>query len=278
MTAVSNEQASGAVLELADIKAGYGDSVVLRNLSLAVAPGTVVALLGPNGAGKTTLLRVAAGLVRPMSGRVGLRGVDVTKRSPAARARMKLCLVPEGRGIFPSLTVRENIHVRVERRRDRNEAIERIVSVFPALRDRLGQVAGTMSGGQQQMLAMARCYIGSPEVILLDEVSMGLAPLVVDEIYETIAQLARAGTSLLLVEQYVDRVLAIAHVVHVMNRGVIEFSGAPNSISRTELMEKYLHIAPAATAINDGPGPPGSEQTHSASGAPSGAPSFEKQE
>jgi branched-chain amino acid transport system ATP-binding protein len=188
---------------------------------------------------------------------------------------MRLCLVPEGRGIFPSLSVRENIYVRISRRRDRKEAIERVVGVFPALRDRLGQVAGTMSGGQQQMLAMARCYLGSPEVILLDEVSMGLAPLVVDEIYDTIAELARSGTALLLVEQYVDRVLAIADAVHVMNRGVIEFSGAPSSISRTELLEKYLHIAPAATEAGSGSSPAESEHHDPPTGASSGAPSFE---
>jgi branched-chain amino acid transport system ATP-binding protein len=233
------------VLALEGVSAGYGGTTVLRDVSVEVPPGSVVALLGPNGAGKTTLMRVASGLVRPTAGTVRLTGSDVTRRPAAARARAGVCLIPEGRGIFPSLTVRENIAVLIAPRK-RAEAIEEVVQAFPALRDRLDQVAGTMSGGQQQMVAMTRCYLAPAQVILLDEVSMGLAPLVVDEIYESIRTLADRGTALVIVEQYVDRVLAIADAVHVLNRGAVTFSGPPSSTSRDELMRKYLHVVPAA--------------------------------
>jgi branched-chain amino acid transport system ATP-binding protein len=247
---IAATQLEAPVLALDDVTAGYAGTIVLRGVSLDVAPGSVVALLGPNGAGKTTLMRVAAGIMRPSRGSVQLRGHDVTRQGATARARARLCLIPEGRGIFPSLTVQDNIFVTVKRR-ERATAVEKLTSVFPALRDRLHQVAGTLSGGQQQMLAMARCYLVSPEVILLDEVSIGLAPKIVDEIYKTIGDLAAAGTSLLLVEQYVDRALAIADMVHVLNRGSITFSGSPGKISRAELMQKYLHQTPVATPTTD---------------------------
>jgi branched-chain amino acid transport system ATP-binding protein len=262
-------QLQAPVLALNDVTAGYAGTIVLRGVSLDIARGSVVALLGPNGAGKTTLLRVAAGIVRPARGSVQLRGHDVTRRGTTARARARLCLIPEGRGIFPSLTVQDNIFVTVKRQ-ERAAAVEKVTSVFPALRDRLKQVAGTLSGGQQQMVAMARCYLVSPEVILLDEVSIGLAPKIVNEIYETIGDLAAAGTSLLLVEQYVDRALAIANTVHVLNRGSIAFSGSPRSISRAELMQKYLHLeTPIATTPAAAP-PAG--RPPSADGEPSGQP------
>ena len=242
MSAASVPAASSA-LKLEGVTAGYGGTTVLRDVSLDVPSGSIVALLGPNGAGKTTLMRVAAGLVKPTEGVVRCVGEDFTRISPAKRARKGICMIPEGRGIFPSLTVKENISVHVKPKQ-RAEAIERVVEAFPALRDRLGQVAGTMSGGQQQMVAMGRCYIAPADVILLDEVSMGLAPLVIDEIYASIRDLASRGTSLVIVEQYVDRVLAIADTVHVLNRGTVTFSGPPSSTSREELMRKYLHVVP----------------------------------
>lgn len=230
-------------LSLTGITAGYLGATVLRDVSLQVAGGSIVALLGPNGAGKTTLMRVASGLLKPAKGTVSAAGEDVTGKSAARRAKSGICLIPEGRGIFPSLTVSENISVLV-RPRDRPQAIAKVVEAFPVLGDRLGQVAGTMSGGQQQMVAMARCYLADANVILLDEVSMGLAPFVIDEIYQTIRDLAQRGTSLVIVEQYVERVLAIADSVHVLNRGTVTFSGPPSSTSRDELMRKYLHVVP----------------------------------
>lgn len=230
-------------LSLAGVTAGYGGATVLRDVSLEVPSGSIVALLGPNGAGKTTLMRVAAGLLKPTQGSVSLSGEDVTGKPAAKRARRGLCLIPEGRGIFPSLTVKENIAVLVKPRQ-RAEAIEKVVAAFPGLRDRFGQLVGTMSGGQQQMVAMSRCYLAPANVILLDEVSMGLAPLVIDEIYASIRDLAARGTSLVIVEQYVDRVLAIADTIHVLNRGKVTFSGPRSSTSRDELMKKYLHVVP----------------------------------
>ena len=236
------------VLSLDAVTAGYGGTTVLRDVSLEVPAGSVTALLGPNGAGKTTLLRVAAGLVRPTAGRVLRAGDEVTRTPASARAAAGLCLIPEGRGIFPSLTVRENLSVPVKRR-DRATAVDRAVTCFPALAGRLDQVAGTLSGGQQQMVAMARCYVGSPDIILLDEVSMGLAPLVVDEIYASIESLTGTGTALVLVEQYVDRALAIADTVHVLSRGRLAFSGPPGSTSREELMSSYLSPLPDGRSV-----------------------------
>src|SRR6202022_190270 len=156
---------------------------------LAVEAGTIAALLGPNGAGKTTLLKVASGLMRPAAGTVMVAGRDATAMSPSRRARLGLCLVPEGRGIFPRLTVRENLRLQGPPWA-KDAPVEAALEAFPILRDRLGQRAGTMSGGQQQMLALARCYLARPSIVLLDEVSMGLAPRIVDEIFASIQALA----------------------------------------------------------------------------------------
>lgn len=245
MSAAASTSVQAAVLSLTGVTAGYAGTTVLRDLSLAIPPASVVGLLGPNGAGKTTTLRVAAGIVRPTRGSVTHGDSELTKQAPAARARSGVCLIPEGRGIFPRLTVREHFHLLAGKRSQRGQMVEQALSVFPALRDRLGQTVGTMSGGQQQMVAMARCYLSNADVILLDEVSMGLAPLVVDQIYETVQELTRRGIALVIVEQYVDRVLAIADTVHVLSRGRLTFSGPPESTSREELMRKYLHVVPS---------------------------------
>lgn len=189
------------MLELHEVTAGYGDATVLREVSLWVPPRSVVALLGANGAGKTTLLRVASGLLRPRSGQMYLDGVDVTGVAPHALARSGICHVPEGRGVFTNLTVRDNIVIQVGGR-DVGDAIEKAVAAFPILGKKLRQLAGAMSGGQQQMLALARAYVTEPAYVLLDEVSMGLAPVVVDEIFEFLGKLAANGCALVLVEQY----------------------------------------------------------------------------
>jgi len=182
---------------LDNVTAGYGDTTVLRNVSLRVPAGATVALLGPNGAGKTTLLRVASGLLRPWTGRLLVDGVDVTAASPHSLVGHGVCHVPEGRGVFPSLTVRENLLLQVSAKEA--DSIGRAVDAFPILGERMSQVAGTLSGGQQQMLALARAYLSNPSVILLDEVSMGLAPKIVDEIFEFLGRLSEAGAALLLV-------------------------------------------------------------------------------
>jgi len=227
------------MLLLDNVDAGYAGTQVLRNVSLAVPPSSVVALLGANGAGKTTLLRVASGLLRPSSGRILIDGEDVTHASPHALVRHGVCHVPEGRGVFPNLTVRENLTLQAFAGQER-EGIERAVAAFPKLGERIGQVAGTMSGGEQQMLALARAYVQSPRFVLLDEVSMGLAPLIVDSIFEFLAVLASEGASLLLVEQYVSRALDIADYVYLLNRGEVAFCGEPAELDGTDVFQTYV--------------------------------------
>jgi branched-chain amino acid transport system ATP-binding protein len=227
------------VLELQGISAGYGDTPVLRDVSLWVPPRSVVALLGPNGVGKTTLLRVASGLLAPSSGRIRLDGRDLTGKPPYTLARHGVCHVPEGRGVFPNLTVRDNILIQAAGG-DVDEAVEAVISAFPVLGQKLGQKAGSLSGGQQQMLALAHAYVTDPAYVLLDEVSMGLAPVVVDEIFEFLGELAASGCALLLVEQYVTRALELADYVYLMNRGRTEFAGEPGELDGARLMEQYL--------------------------------------
>lgn len=227
------------MLELNEVRAGYGDSVVLRGVSLWLPERSVVALLGANGAGKTTLLRVASGLLKPSSGRLRLDGEDVTGRPPHALARRGVCHVPEGRGIFPHLTVRDNVLVQVASG-DVGDALDKAVSAFPILGKKLGQQAGSLSGGQQQMLSLTRAYVTEPRYVLLDEVSMGLAPVVVDEIFEFLARLAAQGCALLLVEQYITRALALADYVYLISRGRLEFAGEPGELDADRLMAQYL--------------------------------------
>lgn len=226
------------VLELNGVSAGYGSTQVLRDIDLHLAPGEVLALLGPNGAGKTTLLRVASGLMRAANGTVSVAGDDVSRKPAHARARAGLCLVPEGRGVFGELSVRENLRLLVPPWG--GEDIDRAIDAFPDLGKRLDQRAGSMSGGQQQMLALARCWLARPSCVLLDEVSMGLAPRVVDEIFEGLTNLASDGVALLLVEQYVDRALALADRVQMLERGRTSFVGPTSGLDRDAVLRGYL--------------------------------------
>ena len=224
---------------LEGVTAGYAGTTVLRDVTIGVPPGSVVALLGPNGAGKTTLLRVASGLLRPTSGRVLVDGDDMTGATPHALCARGICHVPEGRGIFPSLTVRDNL-VLLSRKGTEKESLELAVDAFPRLGQRLAQLAGTMSGGEQQMLALARTYVQHPRVALLDEVSMGLAPTIVDEIFSFLDLLAKQGSSLLLVEQYVTRALAAADYVFLLNRGRVVFAGEAGEVDVDALAAEYV--------------------------------------
>ena len=226
------------MLALDGIVAGYAETTVLRGVSVVVPPGSVVALLGANGAGKTTLLRVASGLLRTTAGTISLDGVDVTGARPHQLAARGVCHVPEGRGVFPSLTVRENLSLAGGS--GGKDALDRAVDAFPRLGERISQTAGTMSGGEQQMLALARAYIADPKVWLLDEVSMGLAPRIVDEIFEFLSRVAREGASLLLVEQYVNRALALADYVYLMHRGGIAYRGEPSELEDEDVFARYL--------------------------------------
>ncbi|MGQ0624830.1 MAG: ABC transporter ATP-binding protein [Sporichthyaceae bacterium] len=227
------------MLTLDHVDAGYGQTPVLTDITLAVPRGAVVALLGANGAGKTTLLRVCAGLLAPTAGRMILDGVDVTGDAPHTLVPRGMCHIPEGRGVFASLTVKENLIVQSPRGRE-DEAITKAGEAFPVLGRRLNQVAGTLSGGEQQMLALARGYVQSPKVILLDEVSMGLAPIVVDEIFEFLRRLADGGASLLLVEQYVTKALELSDYVYLLQKGHIAFAGEPGELDGEDLFARYL--------------------------------------
>jgi branched-chain amino acid transport system ATP-binding protein len=226
--------------EMSNINAGYGRIDVLRGFNLRIIPGTVVALLGPNGVGKTTALRVAAGLLDPSSGAVSLNGEDVTSLPPHARAKKGLCLIPEGRGIFRSLSVAENLRVHVPPWADQKTSLDPVLEAFPVLMDRLHQRAGSLSGGEQQMLALARAYLSSPKVVLFDEVSMGLAPILVSEVFVAIRNIASLGATLLIVEQYAKRAMEIADEVVLMDRGTVTFSGPPSSLDEEHLVSHYL--------------------------------------
>jgi branched-chain amino acid transport system ATP-binding protein len=229
------------MLELKGITAGYGETVVLRNVSLTVPDSGVVALLGPNGAGKTTTLRAASGLIKPISGRVLLNGEDVTGLKPYAMARRGLCHLPEGHGIFPSLTVKENIVLNSPKGRER-ESVLKAGEQFPVLATRLGQQAGSLSGGEQQMLSLVRTSLMSPKIVVVDEASLGLSPLLVGQVFETLRQIVAAGTALLLVEQYVTRALELADTAYIMNRGQVVYSGAAADLQGEEVFERYLGI------------------------------------
>ncbi|MGD9696763.1 MAG: ABC transporter ATP-binding protein [Thermoleophilia bacterium] len=227
-------------LAINNVTAGYGRTVVLRDVSIEVHPGSVVALLGPNGAGKTTTLRVASGLLRPREGTVSIKKADVTRKPPHEIARAGLCLIPEGRGIFRSLTVAENLRLQLPPWASKTASYDRALEAFPVLAERLHQQAGSLSGGQQQMVALARAYVSSPSVVLLDEVSMGLAPALVDEIFVALRTLAASGTALLLVEQYVNLALDIADHVVLLEKGSVAFSGSPSDLSEDALLRHYL--------------------------------------
>jgi branched-chain amino acid transport system ATP-binding protein len=230
-----------SALQLERLTIGYGGSAVVHEVTLEVPKGTAIALLGPNGAGKSTLLRAAAGLLKPMSGRIVLDGEDVTSERVDQRTRRGLCHIPDGRGVFPSLTVRDNIVLQSDRGRH-EEALQQATEAFPALGSRLKQLAGTLSGGEQQMLALSRAYVSDPRVVLVDEVSLGLAPVIVDQLFEFLASLLSRGTALLIVEQYVSRALAIASEVYVLSRGRVVMRAASNDVSEADLFERYLNI------------------------------------
>jgi branched-chain amino acid transport system ATP-binding protein len=226
-------------LEVRSLKAGYDGVPVLRGVDVIVPPGCVVALLGPNGAGKTTLLRTVCGLVPVTSGAILLDGQDISSWPTHQRSLAGVGSVPEGRGIFRNLTVRENLKLQARALSER-DVIERAVDAFPVLGQRLSQIAGTLSGGQQQMLALVRAYAERPRYLLLDEVSMGLAPVIIDEIFAFLTGLAAQGTGLLLVEQYVTRALALADLLFVLAGGEVAFAGEPAEVTEDELFSQYL--------------------------------------
>jgi branched-chain amino acid transport system ATP-binding protein len=230
-----------ATLQAVSLAAGHGPRILFSELDLVIAPGDVVGLVGVNGAGKSTLLKTAAGLIRPSTGTVRVAGQDVTNWPPHKRARTGLCLIPEGRGIFRRLTVRENLVLAIPPWAGHAD-LGPALTAFPALGPKLRQVSGSMSGGEQQMLAMARAYLAKPKIILVDELSLGLAPVIVTQIFESLKALVGSGVSLVIVDQYVHRVLELADYVYVLTRGAVTWSGAASALNEDELTASYLAV------------------------------------
>jgi len=227
------------VLELRGIRAAYGKVEVLHGVDLVVPAGHVVAVLGPNGAGKSTALRVAAGLHRPSAGDVFMAGRRVTGARPEELARRGVCTIPEGRGIFPNLTVREHLRMATHAGVDQRAVEDGAFARFPRLAERRDQTAGTLSGGEQQMLAMARALTTDPAVLLLDELSMGLAPLVVEQLYGVVRAIAAEGVSILVIEQFAQTVLSVCDIAAVMVQGRVTMVDRPPVVAAA-LSDAYL--------------------------------------
>jgi branched-chain amino acid transport system ATP-binding protein len=244
--AAEGAASTAAVLELVAVRAGYGRIDVLHGIDLALRPGEVFALLGPNGAGKSTTLAVASGQITPSTGGMFICGRDVTGVAPDALARAGVCLIPEGRGIFPNLTVAENLRMATYTGPSYHHVLELAFAQFPRLAERRKQTAGTLSGGEQQMLSMARALATEPAVLLIDELSMGLAPIIVEELYDHVRAIAAAGLSILIVEQFAHEILGLADRAGIMLHGRLLHTGPPASIA-DELSDAYLgadHPAP----------------------------------
>ena len=227
------------VLQLIGLKAAYGQIEVLHGVDLTVPRGGVVALLGPNGAGKTTTIKVASGLMRPTAGCLHIAGKHVNGASPDGLARAGVCTIPEGRGIFPNLSVLENLEVITFAGARYGDIKDKTFELFPRLKERRKQLAGTLSGGEQQMLALARSIATDPGLQLLDEISMGLAPKIVDELYEIVGRIAGTGVAILVVEQFATMALKVADFAAVMVQGRIRTVGQPADVEE-ELQNAYF--------------------------------------
>jgi branched-chain amino acid transport system ATP-binding protein len=232
------------VLVLEDVYVRYGAIAALRGISINVEQGEMVALIGVNGAGKSTTLMTIAGVLKPTRGTITFEGQSIVGQSPEEIVRQGLALVPEGRRIFPGLTVEENLRLGAAIRSDRaavQRDIDEMCTRFPILGERLNQAAGTLSGGEQQQLAIARGLMSRPSLLMLDEPSLGLAPILVEEIFELVAQLRETGVTILLVEQNVERTLEIADRAYLLNTGQVEFEGPVEELRRrVDVVSTYL--------------------------------------
>ncbi len=232
------------MLVINDVHARYGAIVALRGVSIEVKAGELVALLGVNGAGKSTLLSTIAGILKPWQGSITFEGQSLVGKTPEQITRLGIAMVPEGREILSSLTVEENLRLGAYTRGDRREYkhdLDEMVSLFPILGERMQQLGGTLSGGEQQQLAIARALMSHPKLLMLDEPSLGLAPALVDQIFELVSVLHKRGTTILLVEQNVDRTLDIADRAYLLNTGRVQMSGLPNTLrSRVDIESVYL--------------------------------------
>jgi branched-chain amino acid transport system ATP-binding protein len=233
------------LLECEDVRTGYGKIEVLHGLTLSVPAGSVVAILGSNGVGKTTTMNVISGILPVAAGRVRFAG-EVINHVPAdERARRGITLIPEGRGVFPGLTVIDNLLLaRTAAGRhateDPDSALDRVLALFPRLGERRGQRAGTLSGGEQQMLALSRALLAAPRLLLMDEISMGLAPIIVAQLFEVIAALRAEGLTIVLVEQYLEYALEFADLCYVLRRGVVEFVGEPEELRNSPMLARAM--------------------------------------
>jgi len=229
-------------LEVEGVHTYYGESHVLQGVSLRVDPGEVLAILGRNGMGKTTLIRTIVGFTPPREGRVLYEGTDITRLPPFRMVALGMALVPQGRRVFPSLSVRENLDV--ARRGEGRWSLEQVYALFPRLRDRAGNRANKLSGGEQQMLAIGRALMSNPDLLLMDEPTEGLAPLLVREVGRVITELKRSGLSILLVEQNLALALSVADRVHVLSRGQIVHTGTPAELmGNDDVKTRYLGVA-----------------------------------
>lgn len=252
-----------AILELAGVNAGYGLVRALHAVDLRVEPGEVVALIGRNGAGKSTTLKVALGLLPATDGTVRFKGAPVNAKRPDLQVRAGMGVVPEGRRVFTGLDVEENLRMGALRtpRSVVDERLERVQTLFPRLRERRTQVAGTLSGGEQQMLALGRALMGEPELLLMDEPSLGLAPVIVSEIFDNIATIARSGVSILLVEQNARLALRLAQRAYVLEAGNVVASGTADEIkSSPDLQRAYLGGRSQQLSLSGEVGSDGSEE------------------
>lgn len=235
-----------AMLEIKDVHAYYGNIHALKGISLTVDEGEIVTLIGSNGAGKTTTLRSITGLLKPRQGEICLDGEDLSVYKAHEIVYKKVAMVPEGRGVFAKLTVSENLDMGAFIRKDADrirEDRERVFKLFPRLNERLSQVAGTLSGGEQQMLATARALMAHPRLLLMDEPSMGLAPILVESIFETIQTINQEGTTILLVEQNATMALSIADRGYVIQTGQIALEDTAENLKQNEMVQKvYLGI------------------------------------
>jgi len=247
------------LLELRDVHAGYGPFRSLFGVSFAVDPGSVTALLGSNGSGKTTVVRVVSGLIKPTAGAVMFQGRDVSGRRAYRIARLGITHAPEGRSVFASLTVEENLMLTFREqfgRKGARDALDKAFTMFPRLGERRRQLAGLMSGGEQRMLSLARVLVASPKLLVTDELSLGLAPVVIDEVYRTLATIRDHGVALLIVEQHVRRALSLADEVVVMAKGRVALSGPASEVA--DLTETLLPVAPGESPPDgDGRSAPG---------------------
>ncbi len=237
-------EASAPLLKIENLDVHYGAIHALRGASFSIAQGEIVSLIGANGAGKTTTLRAVSGMLKPSAGKITYRGEDLAGKKPHQLVAKGLCHAPEGRGVFPNLTVLENLHLGAFLRRDTaaiHEDLEKGFGLFPRLRERAKQLAGTLSGGEQQMLAIARALMARPTLLLLDEPSLGLAPQITEAIFQIIEDINRAGMTILLVEQNAHLALGIAHHAHVLETGSVVQSGTGRELLKSpEIRRAYL--------------------------------------